>query len=69
MKSDDVDLQNNGEMAEVYSMKDLENLSEEQREQIIQKAECISKVVVETKKIIFEELNTAFGSDISSVVF
>lgn len=69
MKFDDIELSNNGESIEVDTMEDFMNLSHEQTELIAKKAENTSRIVEETKKIIFEELNYAFNSDISSVVF
>ena len=45
------------------------NLTEDEEKALSEKAEAIIEITENTKKIIFEELNTAFGSDISSVVF
>ena len=69
MKFEDFELSNTGEAIEIENIKDFMSLTEEQSQSIIERAEKTTKVVEDTKKIIFEELNLAFGSDVSSVVF
>jgi hypothetical protein len=69
MKFEDFELTNAGEAVEVENIHEFANLTEEQRSVIEEKAENTAKIIEETKKIIFEELNFAFDSDVSSVVF
>ena len=64
-----LDLANNGELLTSENPKNIYDIPEEKLNEIIYNAEKISKVVNETKTVACEELNTAFGSDISSVVF
>ena len=45
------------------------NLTDEQMENLIKKGEKVSELFDKTKQIIYEELNKAFDSDVSSVVF
>lgn len=66
---DDFELSNSGEPVVIDNIEDVENLTDEQIMAITAKAESISKVVTETKQIIIDELNAAFDSDVSSVVF
>ncbi len=66
---EDFELSNSGEPITIDEIDDVQNLSEEQLKKITERAKLISKVVTETKKIICEELDAAFDSDISSVVF
>lgn len=64
-----LDLANNGEAINVKDIKDFADLPENEAMSLIEKAERTAKVIEETKTILFEELNTAFNSDVSSVVF
>jgi hypothetical protein len=69
MKFDDFEIDNTGEPVEVESFEDFANLPEDKRIEIEKRAEKTASIVTETKIIVFEELNTAFDSDVSSVVF
>ena len=69
MKFDDFELDNSGKIAGIENIEDFSNLSEETMQAIIEKAEKSTRVLEDTKAVFFEELNFAFGSDISSVVF
>lgn len=69
MKFEDFELSNSGEPVEVENFSDFMNLTDEQVKALTEKAEKTAKIVTETKNIIYEELNTAFDSDVSSVVF
>lgn len=69
MKFEDFELDNSGEAVEVENLEDYMDLTEEQMDVLNARAEKITKVVNESKNIICEELNTAFESDVSSVVF
>lgn len=69
LKTDDVELSNSGEPVAIENIDDALNLTDEQITDITARAERISKVMTDTKQIIFDELNTAFDSDVSSVVF
>ena len=69
MKFEDFELTNTGEAVEIENIDDFMNLTEEQTKAITERAEKTAKIVEDTKKIVFEELNSAFDSDVSSVVF
>lgn len=72
MGFEDFELSNSGEPADIVDIIDLDdfmNRTEEEKKIIAEEAEKTAKVVEETRKIICEELNSAFGSDVSSVVF
>lgn len=64
----DFEMSNDGE-AVVNDISDYENLTDEQIVAVTQKAEAIKNVMAEIKQIIIDELNTAFGSDVSTVIF
>ena len=68
MSAEDFELTNTGEAIPV-DLKDVSSLSAEQVETLVDNANKISKLVDNTKNIICEELDVAFGSDVSSVVF
>lgn len=65
MNFGDVEVANNGEVAEV----DITNLSIDDAQKVEAQAKRNAEILNETKKIICEELDTAFDSDVSSVVF
>ena len=69
MKFDDFELTNSGEIAATENIEDFMNMSEEQQKKAVAEAEKASSVLDETRKILCEELNTAFGNDVSTVVF
>ncbi len=69
MSFEDFELTNAGEVVEIENLDDFMNLTEEQTKAITERAEKTAKIVTDTKNIIFEELNCAFDSDVSSVVF
>ena len=69
MKTEDVELTNSGEVVDVKDINDFMGLTEEQAHALYAKAEHTAKALEETKAIICEELNVAFASDVSSVVF
>lgn len=66
---DDFELSNDGEPVDFESLEDTEGLTDEQMENLIKKGEKVSELFDKTKQIIYEELNKAFDSDVSSVVF
>lgn len=69
MNFDDFEMLNNGEAVAVDEIKGVNDLSEEQMSALVENAEKVAKIVNDTKAIVCEELNAAFDSDISSVVF
>ena len=69
MNAEDFEMLNDGEATAVNDLKNISELDEEKREKLLAKAEKMTKIVENTKTIIFEELNRAFDSDVSSVVF
>lgn len=69
LEYNDIELSNSGEPVAIENIDDIQNLSDKQLEKVSENAKVIAKVVTDTKQIICEELDFAFGSDISSVVF
>ena len=69
MKFEDFELTNTGEAVSIENIADFTALTEEQTIKLSEKAEQISKIVTDTKNIIFDELDAAFDSKVSSVVF
>ena len=69
INSEDFNLMNDGSIEIPEDIKDVENLSNEQRELLVKRAEQITKLMEDTKNIIFEELDRAFDGNISSIVF
>lgn len=69
LKIDDVDLSPEGDPIDISNLDNLSDLTVEQSDYLEKKATQIAEVMEKTKNIIFEELNTAFDSDVSSVVF
>ena len=65
----DVELSFNGEPIEIDKIKNISDLTSEQLDILTKNAEAISNVVNEAKTIVCEELNYAFDSDVSTVVF
>ena len=66
---DDFELSGNGEPIDAETIADTENLTDEQFSILAKNAEKIAGIINNTKQIIFDELDTAFDSQISSVVF
>lgn len=69
INSEDFNLLNDGSVEVPKNIDDVENLSNEQREFLMKRAEQMTKLMQDTKNIIFEELDRAFDGDISSIVF
>lgn len=69
MKFEDFELSNTGEPIEVKNIKSTADLTDEQMAALIENAEKISKIITDTKNIVCEELDAAFDSKISAVVF
>lgn len=69
ISSEDFNLTNDGEIEAIKTPDDLENLSSEEFNKVSQRAERLSNILTTTKKIICDELDNAFDSDISKVVF
>lgn len=69
ISSEDFNLTNDGEIEAIKTPDDLENLSSEEFDKVSQRAERLSNILTTTKKIICDELDNAFDSDISKVVF
>ena len=69
MNFEEIEMSSEGEAVEIDKIKNIGDLSEEQMNALIKNAESVAKIVSSTKQIVCEELNTAFDSDISSVVF
>lgn len=69
INSNDFNLLNDGNIDIPKNIKDVEKLPDEQRDSLIKKAEQMSKIMENTKAIIFAELDKAFDSNISNIVF
>lgn len=69
IKSEDFELLNDGSIEVPKDMESFSEMTDEQHEELVKKAEQMTKIMEETKNIIYEELNFAFDSDISNVVF
>lgn len=65
----DVEFNNAGEPIDITSVSDFTMLPEKKIKEYTKKAEAVAKAFEETKKIIFEEIDTAFDGNVSSVVF
>ena len=64
-----LEIDNNGEIPEVENLEDFAKLSEKEQNDLLEKSKEKAKIFNETKNIIFEELNYAFGSNVSKAVF
>lgn len=69
MKFDDFELSTSGEVAKIDSASDFMSLDDEQAKALMEKAEKSAQVLESLKNVVCEELNFAFGNDVSSVVF
>lgn len=69
LDSEDFKLKNDGSVEIPQDIDKYEELTDEQQEELTTRAEVMSKLIESTKKIICEEVDTAFNGDISSVVF
>ena len=69
MNFEDFEISNTGEEVKIENIDDFDKLTEEQAKIITENAEKTANIIKETKKIVCEELNFAFGNDVSSVVF
>nr|DAH76860.1 MAG TPA: tail assembly chaperone protein [Bacteriophage sp.] len=69
LNTDDFNLLNDGSIEIPENINDVNEFSDEQRETIEKRAEQMTRLMDNTKNIIYEELDKAFDSDISSVVF
>lgn len=62
----EIELSNSGEPVDI---KKLKNMTEEEITELLEKTEKTRKAFAVTKQIICEELDRAFDSDVSSVIF
>lgn len=69
LKAEDFSLLNDGNVDLDKGAEGAEEISLEQKSDIIKKAEQMANLLNSTKNIIFEEIDRAFDSNISSVVF
>lgn len=69
LKADDYNLKTDGSFEMPENIDGYNDLTDEQKEVIANRAEVMSGVLESTKKIICEEIDSAFNGDISSVVF
>lgn len=67
-KIDKMTLGNDG-VPVVESMDDIMNLPDDEMDAVIDRAKNTVKIFEDAKAIVCDELNVAFGSDVSSVVF
>ena len=66
---DDFELTTNGEAEGIESVEDFIDLETTKQDELLKKVEARVNISNKTKEILYEELNYAFGSDVSSVVF
>lgn len=69
LQADDFNLKKDGSFEMPEDIDGYNDLAEEQKEIITNRAETMSKLLESTKTIICEEIDSAFNGDISSVVF
>lgn len=69
MKVEDFELSNNGESVDVSNVENFSDLDDKEMSVMLENAQKMAKIIEDTKKIICEELNNAFDSDVSSVIF
>ena len=69
LELDDFVLKNDGSIEMPENIDAYMDLTDEQKELITNRADVMTKVLESTKNIIFEEVDSAFNGDISSVVF
>lgn len=69
LEADDLVLKNDGSVEIPENVDGYEELSDEHKEILTNNAEKMVKILEETKNILCEEIDNAFNSDISSVVF
>lgn len=69
LETEEIILENSGNVDIPLTIEGYEKLSEEERNSLEDTAKKVSSVLEETKKVICEELDKAFDSDVSSVVF
>lgn len=69
MQFTDFELDNHGEPVVVSSFEEMMNLPEDKIAALKKQTEGAIKVVQEAKQIIFDELDTAFDSKVSAVLF
>lgn len=69
LNAENYTIKNDGSFELPEDIDGYENMSEEEREALTNRAEVMTKLLESTKNIICEEIDSAFNSDISSVVF
>lgn len=69
LKAEDFNLKNDGSVEFPKTIDGYEDLSDEQREVLTNRAEKMTKLLKNTKNVICEEIDAAFNGDISSVAF
>lgn len=69
ISTEEFNLKTDGSIDFPETIEGYNDLTEEQQEDISNRAESIAKVMESTKKIIFEEIDSAFNGDVSAVVF
>lgn len=69
LKAEDYELKTDGSFEMPDNIDGYEDMPDEQREILTNRAEAMTKLLESTKKIICEEIDSAFNGDISAVVF
>lgn len=69
LNAEDFNLKTDGSVEFPETIDGYNNMTNEQQEAVNNRAEAMTKVLESTKKIICEEIDTAFNGDISAVVF
>ena len=69
MQFEDFELASNGEPITVKSIDELSALDEKEAESVFNNAKKMSDIMDKCKEIVCNEIDVAFGGDVSSVVF
>lgn len=69
IEKDNIVLNNDGSVDLSVELVDFDNITEEQKEVLASNANNMIEMVNKTNTVICEELDYAFGSDVSSIVF
>lgn len=69
LEKKDIQLNNDGSVELPDEINDYENLTDEQQKELMNRVNFVTSVTQDTRDIMCEELNSAFASDVSSVVF
>lgn len=69
LNAKDFNLKNDGNVELPENIEGYDDLTDEQKEVLKSEADAMAEILEETKKIICDEIDTAFNGDISTVAF